>query len=154
MHTDYEQNKYSKWGITSIAPIYIVSSASFSLLSRSEFIAFVALHIIIHTFLRHLFIVLFHGGQILSSFSELALFHSLPDVPVHESPLCVHQVELVVHPAHHLSNGSGVTDHQHRALHFGQISSRNHSGWLVINSHFEPGRTPIHKPDGSLGFHR
>merc|ERR550525_1116006 len=101
MHTDYEQNKYSKWGITSIAPIYTVSSAWFScFLSRSEFIAFVTLHIVVNRFLCHLLIVFFHGGQILSSFSELALFHSLSDVPVHEGPLCVHQVELVVHPAH------------------------------------------------------
>merc|ERR1719273_1973652 len=108
MHTDYEQNKYSKWGITSIAPIYIMSTVS-----RSEFIAFVALHIVVNRFLSHLLIVLFHRSQVLSCLSELAFFHSLSDVPVHEGPLSVHQVELVVHPAHHLSNSRGVTDHQH-----------------------------------------
>merc|ERR550525_1923361 len=155
MHTDYEQNKYSKWGITSIAPIYTVSSAWFNrFLSRSEFIAFVALHIVVNRFLCHLFVVLFHRGQILSGLSELARFHSLSDVPVHEGPLCVHQVELVVHPAHHLGDGRGVTDHQHRPLHFGQVSSRNHGGRLVVNAQFEPGGAPIHEPDGPLCFHR
>merc|ERR1712038_1519326 len=121
---------------------------------RSEFIAFVALHVVVNTLLSDLLVVLFHRGQVLSSLSKLALFHSLSDVPVHEGPLCVHQVELVVHPAHHLGDGRGVTDHQHRPLHFGQVSSRNHGGRLVVDPDLKSGGTPIHEPDGPLGLHR
>merc|ERR1719464_1974171 len=139
-------------GTTSIALSILYSP--FQWLCRSEFISFIALHVVVHTFLCHLLVVFFHSSQVLSRLSELALFHSLSDIPVHEGPFGVHQVNFVVHPAHHLGDGRGVTDHEDRPLDFGQVSSRNHGGRLVVDPDFESGRTPIHEPDGPLGLHR
>ena len=36
------------------------------------------------------------GGKILTGLGELSLLHALSDVPVHESTLGVHKIELVV----------------------------------------------------------
>merc|ERR1719474_174968 len=73
-----------------------------------ELIALIALEIIVDGFLCDLLVVLLHGGEVLSGFAELALFHSLSDVPVHEGPLSVHEIEFVVHSAHYLGYGGGV----------------------------------------------
>merc|ERR1719474_771176 len=73
-----------------------------------ELIALIALEIIVYRFLGDLLVVLLHGGEVLSGFAELALFHSLSDVPVHEGPLSVHEIEFVVHSAHYLGDGGGV----------------------------------------------
>ncbi len=45
-----------------------------------------------------LLVVLLQRGQVLSGLRELPLLHPLPDVPVHEGSLAVHQVKLVVNP--------------------------------------------------------
>ena len=45
-----------------------------------------------------LLVVLLQGGHVLPGLGELSLLHALPDVPVDEGSLGVHQVELVVQP--------------------------------------------------------
>ena len=57
--------------------------------------------------------------------------------------LGVHQVELVVDTGQGLSNGSSVGNHANSALDTSQITSRNDSGWLVVDSAFEASWTPI-----------
>merc|ERR1719334_2498530 len=84
-----------------------------SLSLRSELIPLIAFEVVVDGFLCDLFVVLFHGGEVLSGFAELSLFHSLADVPVYECPLSVHEIEFVVHSAHYLCDGGGVGDHEH-----------------------------------------
>merc|ERR1711896_79580 len=58
-----------------------------------------------------LLVVLLQRRQVLTSFGELALLHSLANVPVHEGALAVHEVELVVDPREYLCDGRAVRDH-------------------------------------------
>ena len=69
-----------------------------------------------------------------------------------ECALGVHQIELVVDAGEHLSDGSGVGDHADSSHNFGQITSWNDSGWLIVDSDFESSWAPINKLDGSFGF--
>ncbi|KAG7260495.1 hypothetical protein CRUP_018668 [Coryphaenoides rupestris] len=66
------------------------------------------------------------GGHVFSGLRELPFLHALPNIPVDEGPLGIHQVKLVVEPSPGLSDGSGVAQHTHGPLDLGQISSRNH----------------------------
>ena len=65
--------------------------------------------------------------------------------PMDESSLGVHKIEFMIQTSPGLSNGSRVTQHANSPLHFGQVTSRNDSWWLVVDSHFEASRTPIDK---------
>lgn len=47
----------------------------------------------------NLLIVALKGGQVLTSFGELAFLHTLADVPVDERALGVKKVELVIQSA-------------------------------------------------------
>ncbi|KFO37289.1 hypothetical protein H920_01271 [Fukomys damarensis] len=51
-----------------------------------------------------------------------------------------------------LSNGCGVAQQAHNLLYLGQVSTRPHSGTLVINPNLETNGTPIHKLDAELGL--
>ena len=64
---------------------------------------------------------------------------------MHEGSLGVHEIEFVVKTSPGLSNGGGVTQHADGALDFGQITTRHHSGGLVVDSNLESSGTPIHK---------
>ena len=67
--------------------------------------------------------------------------------------LGVHQVKLVVQVSPGLSNSCGVAQHAHSSLYFGQVSTRYHSGRLVINANFEAQGAPVHKQDVTLGLY-
>lgn len=54
--------------------------------------------------------------------------------------------------ASHLSNGGGVGDHAHGALHLGQVTARDNSGGLVVDAALEASGAPVHKLDGALGL--
>ena len=99
-----------------------------------------------------LLVVLLEGGQILTSLGELALLHTLADVPVHEGALGVHQVELVVQAGPGLGDGGGVGQHADGALHLGEIATRHHSRRLVVDAHLEAGRAPVDELDAALGL--
>merc|ERR1712055_487383 len=100
----------------------------------------------------NLFIILLKSCHVLPGLRELSLFHTLSDIPVNKSSLGVHQVKLVIKPSPCLSNSSCVGQHADSSLHLGQISSRNHSGWLVVDTDLEPSRAPINELNGSLGL--
>merc|ERR1711981_948860 len=99
-----------------------------------------------------LLVVLLESGEVLPGLGELPLLHALPDVPVDEGPLGVHQVELVVQPGPGLSDGRGVGEHADSSGSFGQIPSRNDSWRLVVDTNLEPGGTPVNKLDAPLGL--
>ncbi|MPC56320.1 hypothetical protein E2C01_050273 [Portunus trituberculatus] len=42
--------------------------------------------------------------------------------------------------------------HAHGTGHLGKVTTRHHSGWLVVDAHLEPSGTPVHKLDGPFGF--
>merc|ERR1712003_332214 len=90
-----------------------------------------------------LLVVLLESGEILPGLGELSLLHALPDVPVDEGPLGVHQVELVVQPGPGLGDGGGVGEHADSSRDLGKISSGHHGGGLVVDADLEASGTPI-----------
>lgn len=60
--------------------------------------------------------------------------------------------------AHHcycpglLCNSNGVAQHAHSHLDLGQVSTRNHSGRLVVDANLEASGTLVHRVDGVLGI--
>mmetsp|Transcript_985 Transcript_985/g.4183 ORF Transcript_985/g.4183 Transcript_985/m.4183 type:complete len:495 (-) Transcript_985:76-1560(-) len=99
-----------------------------------------------------LLVVLLEGGEILASLGELALLHTLTDVPVDEGALGVHEVELVVEAGEHLRDGGGVGDHADGALHLGEVTAGDDGGGLVVDTALEAGGAPVDELDGALGL--
>merc|ERR1711988_298483 len=52
-----------------------------------------------------LLVVLLESSQVLTGLGELALLHTLADIPVDEGMLGVHEIELVVNAGEDLSDG-------------------------------------------------
>merc|ERR1711981_1451514 len=100
----------------------------------------------------NLLVVLLEGGKILTGLGELTFLHTLTDVPVHEGTLGVHEVELVVNAGQSLGHSSGVGNHGASAHDLGEIATRHHSGWLVVDTTLETSGTPVDKLDGALGL--
>merc|ERR1712110_375714 len=99
-----------------------------------------------------LLVVLLQSSEVLPGLGELPLLHALPDVPVDEGPLGVHQVELVVQPGPGLSDGRGVGEHADSAGNLSLVSTRDDGRWLVVDTNLEPGGTPVNKLDAPLGL--
>jgi len=71
---------------------------------------------------------------------------------VDEGSLGIHQIEFVVKSREDFSDGSGVGDHADSSHDFGQITSRDNSGGLVVDSHLESSGAPVYELDGPLGL--
>merc|ERR1719488_139660 len=99
-----------------------------------------------------LLVVLLESSKVLATLGELTLLHTLADVPVDEGALRVHEVELVVHACEHLSHSGGVGDHAARALDLGEVTTRHHGRWLVVDTALEASRAPVDELDGALGL--
>merc|ERR1719440_1741546 len=99
-----------------------------------------------------LLVILLEGSKILTGLGELTLLHTLSDVPVDEGTLGVHEIELVVHASEHLGDSGGVGDHAAGALHLGEIATRNHGRWLVVDSALEASWAPVDELNGTLGL--
>ena len=99
-----------------------------------------------------LLIILFKGSKILTSLGELALLHTLTNVPVHEGTLRVEEIELVVKTAPSGRNGSCVGQHAHAASDLGQVTTGDIGGGLIADAEFETSRTPVDELDGALGL--
>ena len=97
-----------------------------------------------------LLVIFLERSQILTGLAEFSLLHALPDVPMHEGALGVHEIELVVDATQCLGDGGGVGDHANRALNARQISTRDDSGRLVVDPALESGGAPIDELDGAL----
>merc|ERR1719326_366234 len=98
------------------------------------------------------FVVLLEGGEILTSFGEFSLFHTLSDVPMDEGSLGVHEIEFVIDSGEDLSDGSGVGDHADGSHDLGEITTGNNSGGLVVDTALEASGAPVDELDGSLGL--
>ena len=66
--------------------------------------------------------------------------------------LGIHEIEFVIETSPSFGNGSGVGQHAHGTLDFGEITSRNDSGWLVVDADLEASGAPVNKLDGTLGL--
>merc|ERR550539_340617 len=100
-----------------------------------------------------LLVVKLQSSEVLPGLGELSLLHALPDVPVDEGPLGVHQVELVVEPGPGLHDGGGVGQAANRSLHLGEVAPGNDCWRLVVDPNLEPGGAPIHKLNCLLNFY-
>jgi len=121
-------------------------------LSNLVLITFVTFTAISSGFGTDFFVVFFEGSKILTSFGEFTFFHTFTDVPVDESTLGVHKVELVVEAREDFSDGSGVGDHADGALHFGKVTTRDNGWRLVVDTALETGRAPVNELDSALGL--
>ena len=99
-----------------------------------------------------LLVVLLESGQVLTGLGELALLHTLTDIPVDERTLGIHEIELVVETSPGLGNGRGVAQHAHGTLHLGQVAAWHDGRWLVVDANLEAGRAPVDELDGTLGL--
>merc|ERR1719284_276040 len=114
------------------------------------FISFVLLNI--STVHANLFIVLLQSSHVLPGLRELSLLHTLSNIPVDEGSLGVHQIKLVIQSSPGLGDGGGVGEHADSSLHLGQVSSRDNSWRLVVDTNLESSGTPVNKLDGPLGL--
>jgi hypothetical protein len=99
---------------------------------------------------RNLLVIALESSEILTSLGELALLHTLTDVPVDESTLGVHEIELVRQSGPGLTNGSGVGQHAHGAVDGCEVAVGDVLGWLVADTNLEAGRAPVDELDGAL----
>ena len=98
------------------------------------------------------FVVLLESSQILTSLGEFSFLHTLSDVPMDESTLGVHQIELVVETSPGLGDGCGVAQHADGTLNLCKITTRDDGGWLVVDTNLEASWTPVNELDGTLGL--
>jgi len=99
-----------------------------------------------------LFVVLLESGEILSGLGEFSFLHALSNVPMDESSLGVHEIELVINSGEDFSDGSGVGNHADSSHDLGEVTTWNNGWWLIVDSALESGWAPVDKLDGSLGL--
>merc|ERR1712165_70802 len=49
-------------------------------------------------------------------------------------------------------DGGGVREHANGPADLGKVSTRDNSGWLVVNAYLKTSRTPVNKLDAPLGL--
>merc|ERR550514_2442527 len=101
-----------------------------------------------------LLVVLLERGKVLTRLRELALLHTLADVPVDEGTLGVHEVEFVINARHHLGDRRAVGDHADRAHHLRQVTARHDRRRLVVDAALEARRGPVDELDRALRLDR
>merc|ERR1712080_529380 len=99
-----------------------------------------------------LLVILLESSKILSGLRELTFFHTLSDVPMDESSLGLHEIELVINSGEDLSDGSGVGDHADGSHDLGEITTWDNGWWLIVDSALETSWAPVDELDGSLGL--
>ena len=73
-------------------------------------------------------------GFSLTNSNESVNHITFSDVPVYESTLGVHKIELMIQTRPSFSNGCGVRQHAYCTLHLGEITSRYDGRWLVVDT--------------------
>merc|ERR1719484_248545 len=112
----------------------------------SEFVAIAFLFsLALGSLNANLLIILFKSGKVFTSFTKFSFFHSFSYIPMHESTFAVHKIKLVIDAREDFSNSGGVADHAACSHDLRQVTTWNHSRWLIIDTALEPCRTPIHE---------
>lgn len=86
----------------------------------------------------------------LQNMMPILLHFNCQYLPVNESPFSVHQIELFIETRPCFSYSSGVTKHGDSTLQFGEITPRNSSRWLVVDTDFKTSRAPVNKLDAEM----
>jgi len=110
------------------------------------------LSLLIHGVDTNFFIIFLQSCHVFTGFRELTFFHTLSNIPMHESTLGIHKIELMIKTSPSFGNRSGVAQHAHCSLDLGKITTRHNSRWLVVDTNFETSGTPVDKLDGTFGL--
>merc|ERR1711998_388919 len=140
----------AEYSLSVLCPVRVVVVQSWD--GKCLVLLTLLLALALHGLGADLLVVLLESSKVLATLGELTLLHTLTDVPVNECALGVHQIELVVHASEHLGHGGGVGDHEARALHLGEVTTRDHGRWLVVDAALEASRAPVDELDGALGL--
>ena len=100
----------------------------------------------------HLLVVPLQSCEIFAGFREFTLLHTLTNVPVDESALAVHEVELVRESRPGLADGGGVGQHADGAVDGGEVAVGDHLRRLVADTNLETSRAPVDELNGTLGL--
>lgn len=100
----------------------------------------------------NLLVIALKSSKILTGLGEFTLLHTLTNVPVDESTLAVHEVELVRESRPGLANGRGVGQHADGAVDRGEVAVGDVLRWLVADTDLETSRAPVNELDGALGL--
>lgn len=100
----------------------------------------------------NLLVIALKSSQVLTSLRELTLLHTLTDIPVDESTLGVHEVELVRQSRPGLADGGGVGQHADGAVDAGEVAVGDVLGGLVADTNLEASGAPVDELDGALGL--
>ena len=73
-------------------------------------------------------VVFLESSEIFASLGEFSFLHTLTHIPVNESALRVHEIELVVKAGPGLGNGGGVGQHGDAAVDGGELAAGNADG--------------------------
>src|SRR5690606_871619 len=92
------------------------------------------------------------GGQILSSLSKFTFLHTLTNVPMDESSLCVHKVELVVQSDPGLGDSRSVGQHGNGSINLSQLGSWDSRWLLVVDSELEASWAPFDQVEVGFGL--
>jgi len=98
----------------------------------------------------HLFIILLQSGQIFTGLRELAFLHSFANIPLDESTLGIHQIELGINAREDLGDGSGVGKHADGTLDLGHFGTWDNRGRSTIYATFESSWAPVYELNGRL----
>ena len=115
-------------------------------------------HIIVLTFTlgngvgTDFFVVLLKCGHILTGLGEFTFLHTLRNIPVDESPLGEHQVEVLVGTRPNFGDSSRVGDHEAGTLNLGKITTWDNSGRLVVDTDLETSWAPVDELDSTLSL--
>merc|ERR1711959_213479 len=93
---------------------------------------------------EHIEVVLLEEAKVLTGLAELVLLHTLSDVPVHEGPLAVHEVELSDNAlAEDTADRDVVSDH--RAVDRGgrEVVALHGGRGLVVEANLVSGGAPV-----------
>merc|ERR1712168_821183 len=110
------------------------------------------LSFLVHRVDTNFFVILLQSCHVFTSFRELTFFHTFSDIPMHESTLGVHEIELMIKTGPCLGDGCGVAQHADRTLHLSQIATGYDGRGLVVDTHLESSWAPIDKLDGTFGL--
>jgi len=98
-------------------------------------------------------VIFLEESKILTGLGELALLHTLSDVPVDERSLGVHKVELGDKSlGEHAADGDVVGDHDHVTRGVGDVISLRELRGLVVQADLETGWAPVNEGDLVVGL--
>jgi len=110
----------------------------------------VALHAVVTVIGAKLRIFTLKGLEILTGLREFTLLHTFTHVPVDESTLGEHHIELLIHTAEDLADGSSVSFHANSTRKSRHVTAGDNHSRTAVKTSLETSGTPINKLNGAL----